>query len=248
MPLVQFFVGRRQQLRALRDELAQHGVDDAAGAPLVQYAAGIDGEMNLRLGCPTRVLDLVRGGDQQRCQLRRQFVERAADQRRERGLEPQVPAQRSQRDGAHRRAILAFVSGFECRIRRPAFVNDVVDGDRRRGQSFGAGRVTGRARWGWRISPDFLHVPNLRPATRTALAKSRAEIGRLPARCSSPMASTPSPQATRRPSSARPNKVPGSAWTPPGSATRARSTRRVSSPKFVSAIGQGLNARTWRSS
>ena len=134
--------------------------------------------MNLRLGRPTRVLDLVRRGDQQRCQLWRQFVERAADQRRERGLEPQVPAQRSQCDGAHRRAILAFVRGFECRVRGPAFENDVVDGDRRRGQRFGARRVTGRARLG---VADFAGLSSCtKPQARDAHGVGEITCGNRP--------------------------------------------------------------------
>ena len=97
----------------------------------------------------------------------------------ERGLQPQVPAQRAERDGAHRGAIDAFVRSLERRVGGTAFVDHFVHGERRCGQRFGARRMAAAARLWRRIAPYLhffgtFHVPNLRPARRTALAKSRA--------------------------------------------------------------------------
>ena len=205
VPLREILVGSREQRRALRDEPSQHSVDDATRATFTEHAARIHGQVHLRLGGAARVLDLVRGGDQQRRQPRRQFVERSADaaarapgwSRRYQRKVPSAIARTAARS-------MRSCDGFERRVGRAAFIDDVVHGERRGGQRFGAGRVATAARLRRRISPDccLFHVPNLMPARRTALAKSRAETGRLPARCSSRTASTPSPQATRKPSSA----------------------------------------------
>ena len=51
--------------------------------------------------------------------------------------------------------ILAFVGCFECCVRGSPFEHHVVDGERRRGQRFGAWGVTGPARLGRRIAPYF---------------------------------------------------------------------------------------------
>src|SRR5690348_15942301 len=125
----------------------------------------------------------MRGGDEQRREWWRQFIEGPVDQRHERGFEPQVPAQRSERDGANGRAILAFVRELEGRIGGAPVEYDIVNGHCGSRERFRTRRVPYGSWRRRRISTTFwralVHGPNLRPATRTALAKSRAEIGRL---------------------------------------------------------------------
>ena len=143
MTLREVGIGSREQCLALGDEPAQHRVDHATGARLADDAAGIYGQMHLRLGRATRVLDLVRGGNQQRRERRRQLGERTIQQRRKRGLQPQVPAQCAECDGAHRGPILAFGRRLECDVRGPTLVAHLVYRARGGRQRFGSWRMAG---------------------------------------------------------------------------------------------------------
>ncbi len=135
-------IGGAQQLGAPGDEAAQDGIDHAAGARLADDAAGVDGQVHLRFGGAPGVFHLVSGGHEQRGELRRHLGERSIEQWSDRGLQPQVPAQRAQRDRAHRRAVDAFGDGFQRDIGRAAHMAYFVDRAGGRGQRFGAGGMT----------------------------------------------------------------------------------------------------------
>ena len=191
-------------------------------------------EMHLGFGSAARILDLVGSRHEQRRERRRQLVERPVEERRDGRRETQIPAQRSERDRAYGGAIDTFVRRFERRIRGTAVGGDRGHGERGMRQRFRAGRMTLATRIGdnRRKTTCLMRRTSCR-RERTAFAKSRAETGRLPARCNSLTASTPSPQATCTPSSARPNKVPGAASVGRGAAW-ARRIRNVSPAKPVS--------------
>ena len=133
-------------------------------------------------------------------------------------------------------------------VRRATLVGDVLHRKRRMCQGLGARRVTRASRgmaWVGRRLGFMRRISSPRSARHWR--NPAPVVGRLPGRCNSRTASTPSPHATRKPSSAIPNTVPGAASCARASMTLARSSRRDSPAKRVSATGHGLNARICRS-
>jgi hypothetical protein len=59
-------VDARQELRAVRHETAQHGINESSSPACPEKPCGIDGAMNGDLGWVAGVLDLM-GGDRQQC-------------------------------------------------------------------------------------------------------------------------------------------------------------------------------------
>ena len=103
--------------------------------------------------------------------------------------------------------------GLERRIGGAALVDDRVHDQRRCSQRFCARRMAARRGCGGGLRRPLSRGAFMGRTSGRRYARrwrNRAPTPAvLPARCSSRTASTPSPQATRRPSSAMPNKVPG---------------------------------------
>jgi len=85
-----------------------------------EHPRRIDGQMHADLRRTARILDLVAGRNQQRTQFVGHLLRRAGQQLRHGRCQAQIPAQRTERDGAYGSAILAPVRGQQGFIRRLA--------------------------------------------------------------------------------------------------------------------------------
>ena len=237
-----------------RDEAAQHRVDHAARAAFADDAARVHGEMHLGFGRAARVFDLVRGRHEQRRESRRRA-------RRTAGSTSGASAgarRRYQRNVPSAIARTAARSARSCAassadIRRATLEDDRVHGER------GAARAFPRpGAWRARARPvrlvrarRALHAPNLSAVEPHGIARNRAPTR---AACRRAAARARRARPRRRPRAGRRRRclTRCRARRPTRdvqSATlRAQDLAAVSPANSVSAIGQGLNARTRRSS
>ncbi len=199
----------RQQCVALAQESAQQRVDQPGRTRLPQQPGCVNRRGHDDLGRIARVFELVQRHREQRAQRRREPL--AGDQRRHDRLEPPVPAQRPEGDGADCRALLGRCGGVLQRV---------IGRASREGHRGKRARCPGEHARG-RIRSRRLH-PKLDPARACPLANSRAVTMRRPASCSLASASWPWPHWTRSCSCSRPRISPGRphrgprAWPTPG--------------------------------
>ena len=208
----------------------RNGAARALTTPLARAlagdAAGVDREVHLGLGSAARIFDLVRGRDQQGREARRQLGERpahAAARARAAGAgtSADVPSAIARTAARSTRACAASSAAS---AERP-WCTTCVHGERGLRQRLGARRMACATCAGCAAHGAGFTTRTSVPPRRTALAKSRADTGRLPARCSSRTASTP----CRRPRAGRHRRAQHRAGLPPSrasaSATAARSSR-----------------------
>jgi hypothetical protein len=136
-----------EQRLALAHEAAHHGIDEPGGASEPERAGGVHREMHAHLGCAARMLDLVRGSDEQRAQCGREVVRGPRDDLRHGRCQPQVPAQRAERDGAHRGAVGTRVDLEQRDISGAPLVRDRADRLHRCGQGGRSGREPRAGVW-----------------------------------------------------------------------------------------------------